>query len=923
MNAGPSLYFLTVVERALEAGGQLMLLDGAPRDLAERVPSSRQIQLDRTLFGYRVPILPGFLASSNLAGASERERLAEVLARQVGLVTRLGSWTDMGIALRYLVRPEQGRIEVAVLGRALAPLGQGGDLAARLAADLAASLAVLELTPEPVSTESELTELLEPFAEPNVVEVRQREDEIRLPGIARAYIVYPFDSSTGTWLGLCTALMQQSAPCMVSVYLQPTRLHERERATFETIVTLANRLTDFQYQGLAGITRFAMPEAAFVARLHTEYPRRLAAPFLVSVQVASPDPASARAVAQALGAEISANAAPASPDLDPNRLPGGFELAEPRDPNERQLARRTLHRLDFQRWGADRVSPGKERLRHLVDARSASAVFRFPIALRGGIPGIRVRQPLAAYETGSRPAAVGAGQIHIGSFAERGGAAGVPVAAFARHVLVAGTNGSGKTTSCFQLLGQLWERGIPFLVIEPAKQEYRALLDSPLGPSLRIFTLGDESVAPFRLNPLEILPGVRVESHLAQLRACVEASLPTFGPLPGLIEESLHQVYQDHGWDLTDRAKTNERRLMPTLGELYAAIIQASERRGYSEKTLQDIRAAAAGRIGSLLRGSKGRLLNTRRSLPLAELMAGPTVLELESLNDDERALVMLFLLTFLREHCRVNRSSSGLQHVTLIEEAHRVMAATAHVGNREVSADTRAEATAMFSAALSEVRAYGEGLIIAEQIPSRLAEDALKNTNTKLIHRLLGEDDCQAVGATMRLLPQQAEQLPALRSGVAALYTDGYERPTFVQVDNPRAAWSLPERVPDERIEQHQATFEAAHRTALLPFQGCQHCDRQCRYRDQVTPIVYETGTARQFRRAVGSFDQAIRRGEAGAGWRELVKSCQEALRPYGLDGDEHAAFCYFSHLWETKLPPDVGDQFRRTAQEARDGHA
>ena len=934
MSNNPRFYLYTIAERALEVGGRLMLLNADQHQIEERVPETREVQIDRTIFGSRLPALPDFLASSNLAHESERERLAEVLGRQVGLILQLGKWTEMAFALRYLASPERGQIEVALLARTLAPAGQGPALAARVAADLASVLASLDLPLEPVGTVSELTSLLEPFREPIVVELRQREDEVRLPGVARAYVVYPFEPPSGSWLGLCNTLLGQPAPCLLSIYLQPTRLNERERVTFERVATLANRLTDFQHQGLGGTTRIAMPEAAFVARLHTDYLRRLAEPFLISAQVASPDRASARAVAQALGAEVSASAAPGRPELDPNRLPSGFELVEPRHLEDLKAAWQTLHQLDFRRWNAERAGPGKERLRYLADARTASAVFRFPVALRGGIPGIRVRQPLAAYETGSRPAAVEPCEVHLGSFAERGGAAGLPLAAFGRHLLVAGTTGSGKTTSCFQLLGQLWERGIPFLVIEPAKHEYRALLDSPLGPALRVFTLGDESVAPFRLNPLEILPGVRVESHLAQLRACFEAALPTFGPLPSLIEESLHQVYQDHGWELTDRGRAwaappsmsqdepVEQRLMPTLGELYAAIIQASERRGYSTKTLQDVRAAAAGRIGSLLRGSKGRLLNTRRSLPLAELLATPTVLELESLNDDERALVMLFLLTALREHCRANRTGSALQHVTLIEEAHRVMAATSHVGNREVSADTRAEATAMFSAALSELRAYGEGLIIAEQIPSRLAEDALKNTNTKLVHRLPGEDDCRAIGATMRLLPHQEEQLPGLSSGVAAFYTDGYERPTFVQVDNPRADWGLPERVLDERLEQHQASFETAQPTALLPFEGCRQCERQCRYRDRVTPLAYEPGAGQRFRQAVQAFDAAITGGQARAGWLALVRSAQQALSSRGLSSDEHAAYCYFSHLWETRLRPDVGAQFRRAAGEASDGH-
>lgn len=77
----------------------------------------------------------------------------------------------------------------------------------------------------------------------------------------------------------------------------------------------------------------------------------------------------------------------------------------------------------------------------------------------------------------------------------------VPLDALTKHCFITGMTGSGKTTSCFNLLLQLYRLGIPFLVIEPVKSEYRSLLTQI--PSLQIFTVGDEDAAPFRLNIFE------------------------------------------------------------------------------------------------------------------------------------------------------------------------------------------------------------------------------------------------------------------------------------------------------------------------------------------------------------------------------------------------------------------------------------
>ena len=548
-----------------------------------------------------------------------------------------------------------------------------------------------------------------------------------------------------------------------------------------------------------------------------------------------------------------------------------------------------------------------------MDARSATSAFRFPVPIRGGVPGIPTRKTLPNYYLGRVTRTVADDELLIGAFNDDGGLCTIQINLLTRHALITGFTGTGKTTTSMHLLEQLWAKGIPFLVIEPVKTEYRSLIKTSLGDKLNIFTLGDESVSPFRLNPLEILPRVRVESHIAAIRACFEAALPTFGVLPSLIEESLHNIYRNNGWNLTDRVQENETRSMPTLGELYIEIINVTNSRGYSPRTEQDIRAAAAGRIASLLRGSKGRMLNTRKSISFDLLMNTPTVLELESLNDEERGLVMLFLLTMLREYCRVTRRTDDLQHVTLVEEAHRVMGATPHASNREVSADTRAQTAEMFSTILSEVRSFGEGLVIAEQIPSRLGEDALKNTNLKIIHRLPGEDDRKVVGATMNMEAEQQNHISLFKPGQVAVFSEGYERPTFVTIPNFREVNALSSRVFEDEVDSHMGNFHVEHKNLLLPFDGCKVCLRQCQYRDHVTPVAYDVESGFRFRQALIELQKRHSEGDIDSGWAEIVRVCRAAVG----NNDKHAAFCYFVHLWEHEVTQHMAQKFIEVFEE------
>src|SRR5690606_19506256 len=152
----------------------------------------------------------------------------------------------------------------------------------------------------------------------------------------------------------------------------------------------------------------------------------------------------------------------------------------------------------------------------------------------------------------------------------RGGAVTAPLKQLARHTLITGFTGAGKTNTVLYLLDQLWNRQhIPFLVIEAAKKEYRGLLDQPGFEDLLVFTLGDETTSPFRLIPFELLSGVRLEAHLGRVQSCFDAALPQFGILPSIIAESLELIYRDKGWQLTDRGGEHPDRLFPTIRDMF------------------------------------------------------------------------------------------------------------------------------------------------------------------------------------------------------------------------------------------------------------------------------------------------------------------------------------------------------------------
>lgn len=394
--------------------------------------------------------------------------------------------------------------------------------------------------------------------------------------------------------------------------------------------------------------------------------------------------------------------------------------------------------------------------------------------------------------------------------------------AFTKHALIIGVTGSGKTNTVFHILENLHRAGTPFLVIEPAKTEYRALLEHPtIGDQIRVFTVGEETVSPLRLNPFEVEPGVSVATHLDLLKATFNASFAMWSPLPQVLERCLHQVYQDAGWDTV--SGVNERldgdedpriraRSFPRLSDLHRTVERVARELGYEERITSDIRAALGTRLHSLRIGGKGRMLDVRESIPIADLLSRPTVIELEAIGDDEeKAFLMGLLLTRIYEHHRASglREGTGLNHVVVVEEAHRLLAETGRSGGED-SANTRGKAVESFVNMLSEVRAYGQGFIVADQIPSKLSADVIKNTNIKIIHRTIAGDDRRLLGESMRMNERLTGMLATLVAGESVIFAEGDDRPIRVNVPYAKLPSELSPREASARIRQRML---AAHR--------------------------------------------------------------------------------------------------------------
>ncbi|GAE27530.1 ATP-binding protein [Halalkalibacter wakoensis JCM 9140] len=371
-----------------------------------------------------------------------------------------------------------------------------------------------------------------------------------------------------------------------------------------------------------------------------------------------------------------------------------------------------------------------------------------------------------------------------------------------KHIFIAGVTGSGKTTTCQKIL---IESNLPFMVIEPAKTEYRGLYGQQGMDDLMLFTLGNEKLAPFRLNPFELLEGESVTSHVDMLKATFTAAFPMEAAMPQILESAIYECYEMYGWNFCDNTNKYsdhpwqaEGKFFPTLTDLVEKIKDVVHKQGFGIELRDNYIGSLVSRISNLTVGAKGQMLNCRTSIDFFQLINKKVILEMEEVRSPEdKALLMGLILSRLSEAIKLRyKKDKHFKHLTLVEEAHRLLSKV-EIGDH----GSKKAAVEMFSDMLAEVRKYGEGLIIADQIPNKLAIEVLKNTNTKIIHRLFAKDDKEAIGDTMLMDEKQKQFLSSLHVGEAIVFTEGLYKPMHIHVQ--RKTDTENNELEDETIRQ------------------------------------------------------------------------------------------------------------------------
>lgn len=360
------------------------------------------------------------------------------------------------------------------------------------------------------------------------------------------------------------------------------------------------------------------------------------------------------------------------------------------------------------------------------------------------------------------------------------------------HTFITGSTGAGKSNTIYTLLDKLClstDEQTHFLIIEPAKGEYKEALGGY--PGVSVYGTNPYKAPILRLNPFSFPEDTHVLEHIDRLVEVFNACWPMYAAMPAVLKASVELAYENCGWNLASSKCFTGSRNFPTFRDVRSALPDVVNSKGFSKDTQGDYTGALLTRLESLTNGINGQVLCAKDELADGELFDRNVIVDLSRVGSSEtKALLMGILVLKLQEHrmaqraAGANRSNSGLQHITVLEEAHNLLRRTSTEQSQE-SSNLQGKSVEMLTNAIAEMRTYGEGFIIADQAPGLLDMAAIRNTNTKIVLRLPDEGDRVLIGRAAGLNDDQIVELSRLDTGVAAIYQNHWLEPVLCKVEH------------------------------------------------------------------------------------------------------------------------------------------
>lgn len=351
------------------------------------------------------------------------------------------------------------------------------------------------------------------------------------------------------------------------------------------------------------------------------------------------------------------------------------------------------------------------------------------------------------------------------------------------HTFITGSTGTGKSNTIYKMIDELRNKNKNFLVIEPAKGEYKNVFGGY--DDVNVFGTNSKYTELLRINPFKFPENIHILEHIDRLIEIFNACWPMYAAMPAVLKEAIEETYRKIGWDLDNSIFLGEHKIYPSIKDLVSILPDVIKFSSYSDEVKSNYIGALVTRVKSLTTGLTGQIL-TNNELSVDKLFTENCIIDLSRVSSMEtKSLLMGIVFMRLQEDRFSNTKDSNnkLNHVTILEEAHHLLRKSSMSQNQE-SGNLQGKSVEMISNSIAEMRSYGEGFIIVDQSPDLLDSSVIKNTNTKIILKLPDKSDRDLVGKAANLNDEQIKEISKLNTGVAAVYQNNWSEPILAKID-------------------------------------------------------------------------------------------------------------------------------------------
>jgi hypothetical protein len=370
-----------------------------------------------------------------------------------------------------------------------------------------------------------------------------------------------------------------------------------------------------------------------------------------------------------------------------------------------------------------------------------------------------------------------------------------------RHVCVTGMSGSGKTNFAFHILGNFIYHKKPFLVFD-WKKSFRPL--TKMNEQLRLYTVGDERVANFKLNINKPPVGVEAKEWVSLLADIITETFSGSFGVHKIVVETLDKAFTEFGVYAGSGNYPTWYQIRDRIEARAAAQTKKSRESEWLESALRISYALTFGNFGKTI------CYKGPDEGAIEELFTEETIMELASLSNTEKKFFTQFILSYIYKWAKAGNvnTTESFKYAILVDEAHNIfLKDTPNFISESIS-----------DVIFREIREYGVSLVTLDQHISKLSDVVSGNSATNIAFQQMLPQDIEAVSRLMQLGEHKDYFTKIPVGGAIVRLVERYHDPFIIQTPLIKLkAINVPEEELSERMKlllKHSKRRELFHKS-------------------------------------------------------------------------------------------------------------